>query len=138
MKTAVDEIMATSIISVRPDATIRDVATMMAEAKVGATAVMENGELQGMFSERDLLNRVVAKKVDVDVTPVKEVMTSPVITIDTGTTANDALYIMTVKHIRHLPVVDKTQKPIGMLGIRDLLECVLNETIDEFITKKVD
>ncbi|MCC7403476.1 MAG: CBS domain-containing protein [Bdellovibrionales bacterium] len=136
MKTAVDEIMSEGVISVGPTSSIRQVAVLMAGKNVGATVVADGGQMIGMFSERDLLNRVIAKNIDVDKTPVREVMSAPVITIDTGTSANDALYIMTVKHIRHLPVVDKTGKPLGMLGIRDLLESVLNETIDAFVTKK--
>jgi CBS domain-containing protein len=136
MKTAVDEIMSEGVISVGPNSPIREVVILMAGKNVGATVVADGGQMVGMFSERDLLNRVIAKNVDVDKTPVRQVMSSPVITIDAGTSANDALYIMTVKHIRHLPVVDKGGKPLGMLGIRDLLESVLNETIDAFVTKK--
>lgn len=136
MKTLVDEIMSEGVISVSSNTSIRDAAVLMAGKNVGAIMVLEGGKMLGMFSERDILNRVVAKNVDPDKTQVKETMSSPVITIDAGTTANDAHYIMTVKHIRHLPVVDKQGKPIGMLGIRDLLESVLNETIDAFVTKK--
>lgn len=136
MKTKVDEIMAEHMVTTQPGSSIRETAILMAQKKVGATAVMDDGKLVGMFSERDLLNRVVAKGLDADTSTIKDVMTSPVITIEAGTTANDALYIMTVKHIRHLPVVDKANQPIGMLGIRDLLESVLNETIDDFVTAK--
>lgn len=136
MKTKIEDIMVTDVKTITPNQSIREACIFMAQLKIGATVVVDGSQLLGMFSERDLLNRVAAQNIDLDKTPVEKVMTSPVITINAGTTANDALYIMTVEHIRHLPVVNDDGKLQGMVGIRDLLQTVLNETIDEFITKK--
>jgi CBS domain-containing protein len=138
VKTKIEDIMATEVITVSPDTNIREASILMASHKIGAVLVTKDKSLVGMFSERDLLNRVVSKHIDPDFTLIKEIMSSPVTTITVGASINDALYVMTVKHIRHLPVVDAQGELKGMLGIRDLLESVLNETIDEFVTKKTN
>lgn len=136
MKSSIDEIMVRNVVSINPDVSIREACVLMAERKIGATIVMDGKKLVGMFSERDLLNRVTAKNIDPDKAKISEVMTSPVITITSNTSFNDALYIMTSKHIRHIPVVDSDGELEGMVGIRDLLQAVLNDTIEAFVTDK--
>jgi CBS-domain-containing membrane protein len=122
VKTKIEDIMAIEVITVSPDTNIREASILMASHKIGAVLVTKDKSLVGMFSERDLLNRVVSKHIDPDFTLIKEIMSSPVTTITVGASINDALYVMTVKHIRHLPVVDAQGELKGMLGIRDLLD----------------
>jgi len=86
----------------------------MHEEHIGAIAVVDNNRLIGIFSERDLMNRVVLQRRDPDNTVVGDVMTSPVITIQRTATADDALKL-DEKHIRHLPVVNTDGKLAGML-----------------------
>jgi len=88
---------------------------------VGAIAVLDAGRLVGVFSERDLMARVVATGLDPDHTPVANVMTKELIVADAGDGVGDALQKMNDRKCRHLPVV-RSGKLIGMLSIRDLLQ----------------
>jgi len=73
------------------------------------------------ISERDLMLRVVSEKLDPEQTHIRDVMTSPVVTVRRDATADDALKLMIEKHIRHLPIVDRDGKLAGMISIRNLL-----------------
>jgi CBS domain-containing protein len=98
---------------------------------IGAVAVVKGNTLVGIFSERDLMNRVVLQRLDVDKTHVGDVMTSPVETIRRDLTADDALKLMLEKHIRHLPVVDRNGALAGMLSVRSLLQDKVAELTDQ-------
>jgi CBS domain-containing protein len=94
----------------------------MAAAKVGSVLVVDGDLLEGIFSERDLMLRVVMEGRDPRTTEVEEVMTSPVHTISARTTGDDALRIMVQEHIRHLPVVDEKGAVQAIVSMRNLLE----------------
>jgi len=100
---------------------VRTVARLMAERNVGAIAVLDSGRLVGVFSERDLMARVVAAGLDPDQTPVSKVMTKELIVAEAGDGVGDALHKMQDRKCRHLPVV-RSGKLIGMISIRDLLQ----------------
>jgi CBS domain-containing protein len=108
--------------TVEPGASVLRAVEVMAEEGVGAVAVVEGGELRGIFTERDVMLRVVLKNRRPQDTKVSEVMTSPVETIAEETTAEEALTHMLDRHLRHLPIVDAGGKMLGMLSIRNLLE----------------
>ena len=108
--------------SVPPTATALEAVQTMAEEGVGAVAVVEDGLLRGIFTERDVMLRVVLRQRDANEVRVSEVMTSPVETTSEDASAEDALSFMVEHHIRHLPVVDTDGKLKGMLSIRNLLE----------------
>ena len=116
-----------SVVTVSPSNTVREAIETMAAAKVGSVVVAENGLLAGIFSERDVMLSVVMEGRDPNVTEVEEVMTTPVITIGTRTTSDEALRIMLQEHIRHLPVVDDRGRVHGIASIRTLLQ----EKVDE-------
>jgi CBS domain-containing protein len=99
-----------------------DAIQAMAGAKVGSVAVVDENTLEGIFSERDVMLRVVAEGRDPKTTLVEEVMTSPVETIQKRTTGEEALRIMVQNHIRHLPVVDEKGQVQAMVSMRSLLE----------------
>ena len=103
-----------------PDATVQEAACMMNQRRIGALCVMDGGELVGVFTERDVLNRVVCERRDPSATKVGSVMTTPVTTCGPkGKTANCAA-IMSQQHIRHLPVVEGG-KLVGMISTGDLM-----------------
>jgi CBS domain-containing protein len=104
---------------------------VMAEEGVGAVAVTEGADLRGIFTERDVMLRVVLNSRRPQDTKVSEVMTSPVETISEETTAEEALNHMLTRHLRHLPIVDQTGKLLGMLSIRNLLEHMLEDLSHE-------
>jgi len=93
----------------------------MDQESIGAVAVVDENVLAGIFSERDLMLRVVLEKIDPERTQVQEVMTSPVATISRDSTADDALKLMLERHIRHLPIIDRDGKLAGMISIRNIL-----------------
>src|SRR5215510_11978649 len=120
-------IARTPLVTVRPDATVMEAVRIMAEESIGAIAVTEGNRLVGMFSERDLMFRVVLEKRDPEGTQIREVMTSPVETIARESTADDALKVMLEKYIRHLPIVDRNGTLCGMISMRSLLHDKVEE-----------
>jgi CBS domain-containing protein len=113
--------------SAAPDDTVYDAAKTMKETKRGAVIVLDGEKLVGIFSERDLMTKVVVENHDPRTTKVKDVMASPVITVSEGDSIEDALKFMSKKHIRHLPLLDKEGKPVAMISIRDVLRHRLKE-----------
>ena len=115
-------ILSRFVVTVSRTATVQDAIQAMAGAKVGSVAVVDENVLEGIFSERDVMLRVVAEGRDPKTTTVEEVMTSPVQTIQKRTTGEQALRIMVQNHIRHLPVVDEAGRVQAMVSMRSLLE----------------
>ena len=110
------------VVTVSRTATVLDAIQAMAGAKVGSIAVVDGSVLVGIFSERDVMLRVVAEGRDPKSTAIEEVMTSPVQTIQKRTTNDEALRIMVQNHIRHLSVVDEKGEIQAMVSMRSLLE----------------
>jgi CBS domain-containing protein len=99
---------------------VRDVARKMSERNIGAIAVLDSGKLVGIFSERDLMTRVVVPGLNPDSTPVSNVMTKALVAAAPEEEIGSALQKMQSLGCRHLPVVDEGRL-MGMLSIRDLL-----------------
>jgi CBS domain-containing protein len=105
-----------------PKTSVQDAVSTMARHNIGSILVMENGEdLVGIFTERDLLKRVVGEGKDPETTTVDEVMTSDVIVVSGDTSRSDALNLMQENHIRHLPVASD-ESLNGIVSLRDLLQ----------------
>ncbi len=103
---------------------------IMAREGVGAVAVLEKGEksdLCGVFTERDVMLRVVLQNLDPKNTKVRDVMTAPVATIPEDMTAEDAFNLMVERHMRHLAIVSEDGELLGMLSIRNLLEHLVED-----------
>src|SRR3712207_4518174 len=107
------------LVSARPDETTREAARRMAENCCGGLLVMEDGRALGLFSERDLLARVVAEGRDPDRTPVREVMTTDLQTIDADEPVSSAIRRMDEGGFRHLLVVEGDHV-LGLLSTRDI------------------
>lgn len=118
------------ILSAPETMTVREAAIRMAEAKVGAMLILDHGKLTGIFTERDMLNRVVAKRLDPDATPLSQVMTSDPRTISADKPLAHALVMMDEGGYRHVPVMDNDQ-PVGMVSARDALGAELIEFENE-------
>jgi len=99
----------------------------MASAKVGSVVVVDDNRLAGIFSERDVMLRVVLEGRDPKRTKVEEVMTSRVHSISIHTTGDEALRIMVQEHIRHLPVVDEQGRVQAVVSMRSLLDEKIKE-----------
>lgn len=119
------EIMTHEILSVEPHVTVQEATEMMAKNNIGALVVLSPiQDLLGVFTERDLLKRVVAKKKDPLKTKIKEVMTPNVMVAQATDNASDLLQVMQRQQFRHLPVVDG-RKVIGIISLKDFYDCLL-------------
>lgn len=99
---------------------VLEVAQLMTEKNVGAVSVLDGERLVGIFSERDLMNRVVSPGLSPADTPVEEVMTSNPVVVDAHTPVEYCMRVMNQAKCRHLPVVREGEL-IGMISLRDLL-----------------
>jgi CBS domain-containing protein len=114
------------IFSVDPDAAVIDAVRIMAESHVGALLVMQGESLAGIISERDYARKVVLKGRSSSDTPVRDIMTTQVVTVLPSHTVHEAMQIMTQHRVRHLPVVD-AGRVRGVVSIGDLVKSVIQE-----------
>ena len=117
--------------TVTVDATVLEAVWSMQNARTGATAVLEGEQLVGIFSERDVMLRVVAAQRDAAATKVQQVMTSPVKSVTEEQDAGDALELMVSNHVRHLPILDDQGGLTGLISIRNLLQHHVEELADQ-------
>lgn len=109
------------VIDVDADATVFDALSVLAERRIGCLPVVSDGEVVGIFSERDVIYRLARDGASALDSPVSSVMTSPAVTIDPTTSVISALALMTRRRIRHLPVVDEGRMT-GFVSIGDLVK----------------
>lgn len=119
-----------NLVSARPEAMVIDVAVAMSEARMGAIPVMDGERLIGIFSERDLMTRVVVPGRDAHATAVEEVMTHRVVTASLEESVDRCLEKMQRADCRHLPVV-QDGRVVAMLSMRDLLRDEIEEQVEE-------
>ncbi len=112
--------------SVTSTSTVMDALQMMAEKNIGALLVIDDGKLVGIISERDYARKVALKgKLSKD-TPVGEIMTERVVYVRPDESIEDCMALMTEKHFRHLPVIDKGVI-IGLISIGDVVRIVISK-----------
>lgn len=121
MKQIGELIEGQTLMVVEPGWSVRAAAERMTERNIGAVAVVERGALTGVFSERDIMARVVAKGLNPDSTEVSDVMSREVVVAAPTEDVLSAIQKMHSIGSRHLPIVDDG-KLVGMISIRDLLE----------------
>jgi CBS domain-containing protein len=114
------------VLSVLPGATMLEALTLMAEHNVGALLVVDNGQLVGIVTERDYARKIALAGRSSQTTPVKDVMSSQVITVTPSWTADQCMVLMDEKHIRHLPVIEN-DKLVGVISIRDAVKAIIAE-----------
>ncbi len=103
---------------------VSSVAYNMANNQVGAALVVSGARLVQIFTERDLLNKVIAEGRDLEETLVEEVATENPITVNSGDSIIDAIGLMQKNNIRHLPVIDNEGQPVGILSSRDIFKLI--------------
>lgn len=109
-----------------PDNSVLEALEIMAEKNIGALLVLENGELSGIFSERDYARKGILKGRASKDTLIRDVMTTPVITVDIEQKVEECMQIMSEKHIRHLPV-NEDGKLFGIISINDIVTAIIGE-----------
>jgi CBS domain-containing protein len=121
------------VVTVSPETTVLVAVQQMNDRKIGALLVLERGLPVGIFTERDVLVRVVAAGADSKTTQVREVMTRNPVVVRSDVTVADTMRVMTDKRCRHLPVVDDN-KLRGLISIGDLTSWLVRHqqrTIDD-------
>ena len=123
------------LVTARSRISVVEAARRMAKKDVGAILVVEDGQLVGIFTERDIAFRVVARNLDPDETRVADVMTCSLHTIDADEPFGCALLIMHDKRVRHLPVLE-SGKLVGIVSARNALDPELEESVFEAERRK--
>lgn len=116
-----DIVHGRELFHVEEGSTVAEVARQMAERHVGAILVLNGGELRGVFSERDLMKRVVLERRDPELTPVERVMSTALATVDELSSLEDAMALMHSHNCRHLPVT-RGSRVVAFLSMRDLMD----------------
>jgi CBS domain-containing protein len=118
------EAKSPEVIAIGPEAPVIDAIRLMAERQVGALLVMEGPALAGILSERDYARKVVLQGRSSKDTPVRDIMTSTVVTVAPGDSIDRCMQLVTDRRIRHLPVLDDSAV-VGVLSIGDLVKAVI-------------
>jgi len=123
METVLDLLHAKAlrvIVAVPPEATVREATALMNDHGIGSVLVVRGRRLAGIFTERDVLRRVVGDGLSPDVTCVREVMTADVICCGHEASVDDLAELMRSRRIRHVPVLDPQGDVAGVVSIGDI------------------
>ena len=123
----VESLAKRRLITADPGDTVAAAVRMMADNDVGTVVIVFDGKLQGIFSERDALKRVLAVGRDPEQTTLSEVQTSAPYTVRERSHVRDCARLIKEHGIRHVPVVDDNGAPVGMISSRDFLQYVVEE-----------
>ena len=118
------------VYSTTPDTPVFEALKLMAEKEIGALVVVESGRLVGIFSDRDYARKVILKGKSSKNTPVKEIMTSEVVTVRPQQTIEECLALMNRVRIRYLPVLEGKEL-VGLLSIGDVAQAIIAEQEQE-------
>jgi len=110
---------------ISPKATVYEALEKMSENDIGALVVFENKKVLGIISERDYARKIILHKKSSKKTLVKEIMSSDLISVAPDTSVEDAMVLMTGKHVRHLLVFEKT-KFVGIISIGDIVKLIIS------------
>ena len=114
------DIMTSNPSTVEPDKTVVDAARIMKQEDAGVVPVTENGRLTGMVTDRDIAIRVVAEGRDPQSTPVREVASKDLVTVDPRQDLDEALRLMAQHQVRRLPVVEEDGRLVGVVAQADV------------------
>ena len=121
--------------SITPDASVYEAVKLMADKAIGALLVLESGNLVGIISERDCTRKVILKERAPKDTLVREIMTPDVISVRPDQTVEECMALVTVKRVRHLPVLAGDQL-MGIVSIGDLVKGIISEK--EFMIQQLE
>jgi CBS domain-containing protein len=113
----------------------------MRQYEIGALVIMDNKKVEGILSERDYARKIILQGKTSKETLVKEIMSSELFSVSPDTSVEDAMVLMTGKHVRHLPVFDK-MKFVGIISIGDVVKTIISnkdfliDQLSDYITGK--
>jgi CBS domain-containing protein len=110
------------VLEVDGSATVLEAITRMVDGNVGSLLVTDGGRLVGIVTERDYLRRVTLEGRDERTTPVREIMSSPIVYTTPESSIEECMAVMTERRIRHLPVLDEQQQVVGVVSIGDVVK----------------
>ena len=116
---------ASTVWSIGPNAMVFDAIQLMDEKNVGALPVVDDKTLVGVVSERDYTRKIIVKGRSSKDTPVSDIMTKELLTVNSGDSVSECMRIMTEKRVRHLPVLEGT-KLVGILSIGDVVNWLMS------------
>ena len=116
------EAKGSAVLRIDGVATVLDAIKRMVEANVGSLLVFEGDKLAGIVTERDYLRRVTLEGRDEKETPVREIMTAPIVYVTPDTTIEECMAVMTERRIRHLPVLTDDRDVAGIVSIGDVVK----------------
>ena len=124
-----------SVFSIAPEASVFDAVKLMAEKNIGALLITKDGELVGIFTERDYSRKLVLAGLSSKDTPLRDVMTANVMYVRPAQTNEECMALMTENRLRHLPVMDNGRL-LGLLSIGDLVKDIMSE--QQFTIKQLE
>lgn len=147
MSLTVEDIMIEQVITIKDDATVKEAVEIMNKHEIGCIIVTKNNKPVGIITERDMLKRVLAELRNPEKTLVKEIMTTPLITISPTTNLQDAAKLMFKRNVKKLPVVTEGEL-VGLITLTDLarfqpkiinlLKRIISKTTPKRLRKVVD
>lgn len=114
------------VLTVKPDQPVHEALENMAKVSAGTSVVMDAGEVVGIFSERDVIRKVVLQGKDIDSVLVRDIMSSDLTTVTLESTLDQCMKLMTDKRIRHLPVL-RDKQLCGIVSIGDVVKYLIVE-----------
>ncbi|MCR6629326.1 MAG: CBS domain-containing protein [Magnetospirillum sp.] len=130
-----DVVKAGEVLSLPPQASVRQAARAMAASNVAALLVAEAGRVLGIVTERDVSARVVATGLDPDATPLQAVMSPNPRSLAPDDSISEALELMRRHSFRHLPVLDGDGTPVAMVSVRDLYAVVQTQLEHDILNR---
>ena len=124
------KIKGNQVWSIEYNATIKDALQLLAQKDVGALPVVKNGQLVGIFSERDYTRKMAQLEQCSLTSAVSGIMTSRVLVVNPSNSVEECMSIMTDKHIRHLPVL-QGDKLVGIISIGDLVKSITSDQTEK-------
>jgi CBS domain-containing protein len=121
-------------ITVTPETSLADVISKLQNCKIGGVLVVDNhGKLLGIFTERDCVQKVLGRSIDLSSTKVSEFMTKEPVSQPPDITTAYALNLMSHGGFRHLPIVDQDNVPIGVISVKDVLDYIVDRLFDDLL-----
>lgn len=124
-------VMKKPVITVDKACSIHKAAKMMSEKRIGCIVIVDEGKPVGIATERDILQRFVAKGLDASKVRIKDIASKPLITINADTPIISAVRVMQKNNVRHLPIIEKGEL-VGIVTQRDLLRALALHVLISF------